>query len=177
MYCYWVGEKQLGQLPGVLSTRIGSLDRKEVVDVQFDPTVISYAALLAKAQELECARTIFSRTDEQLEIAQEMGYTNVIRNDEATDTSTTQQYHLANRKAYHYLPLTALQATKVNVSLANKEDPSRWLSPTQKQLSERIALLLEKQSRSLKSLTPDRSPIGIIRYAAQLQGAIERASQ
>ena len=97
----------------------------------------------------------------------------MVRSDEASDTRTTQQYHLAHHKPYFYLPLTALQATKVNAALAGSRSPDVWLSPTQMQLKERIALRLREQPDALKTLTPDRSPAGIIRYAGQLQSALE----
>jgi hypothetical protein len=38
MYCYWTGEATVGQVPGVVRTRIGSLGGNEVVEVEFDPT-------------------------------------------------------------------------------------------------------------------------------------------
>ena len=37
MYCYWTGEAAVGQVPGVVSTRIGSLGGNEVVEVEYDP--------------------------------------------------------------------------------------------------------------------------------------------
>lgn len=37
MYCYWTGEATVGQVPGVVRTRIGSLGGNEVVEVEYDP--------------------------------------------------------------------------------------------------------------------------------------------
>lgn len=37
MYCYWTGEASIGEVPGVVSTRIGSLGGNEVVEVEYDP--------------------------------------------------------------------------------------------------------------------------------------------
>lgn len=37
MYCYWTGEAAVGQVPGVVRTRIGSLGGNEVVEVEYDP--------------------------------------------------------------------------------------------------------------------------------------------
>jgi len=173
VHCYWVGEQKLGKLSGVLATRIGMLHKAEVVDVQFDPTVISYTDLLAKAQELRCAHTVFARTDEQQKTASEHSKNKVVRTDDPTDTSTTQQYHLAHRKSYFYLPLTALQATKVNAALADRKDPDRWLSPTQLDMKKQIASRLQQEPDALKTLTPDRSPVGIIRYAGQLESILK----
>lgn len=38
MYCYWTGEATVGQVPGVVRTRIGSSGGSEVVEVEFDPS-------------------------------------------------------------------------------------------------------------------------------------------
>jgi hypothetical protein len=37
MYCYWTGEATIGEVPGVVRTRIGSLGGNEVVEVEYDP--------------------------------------------------------------------------------------------------------------------------------------------
>ncbi len=174
VHCYWVGEQKLGQLPGVLATRIGMLRRQEVVDVQFDPTVISYLDLLAKAKELQCARTVFARTDEHEAVAKKQSDLTVVRTDEPTDTRTTQQYHLAHNKAYHLLPLTALQATKVNAALADHENPDPWLSPTQLKMKRSIASRIQEDPNALSGLKPDRSPIGMIRYCGQLETLLKQ---
>jgi len=174
MHCYWVGEQRLGRLPGVLATRIGMLRRQEVVDVKFDPTVIAFADLLAKAEELQCARTVFARSDGQQAAARQRGGLTVVRTDEPTDTSTTQQYHLARHKAYHLLPLTALQATKVNAALAAGEDPDPWLSPSQLEMKQRIDAQISKQPKALSRLTPDRSPASLVGYNHQLETALRQ---
>ena len=38
MHCYWEGEANLGQINGVVNTRSAWLQKKEVVEVEFDPT-------------------------------------------------------------------------------------------------------------------------------------------
>jgi hypothetical protein len=174
MFCYWVGEQKLGRLPGVLSTQIGMLPGSEVVDVQFDPTVTSYEELLAEALKLECARKVFARTEQQQTIALAAGATNVIHTDEETDTSTQQQHHLFYHKKYHYLPLTALQATKLNSAIANNEDPDLWLSPTQLELKDRILSRLEADPDLFEGVTPDRSSGGVVKYAERLELILSR---
>ncbi len=37
MYCYWVGEATVGTVPGVVASRIGHVDGKEIVEVTYDP--------------------------------------------------------------------------------------------------------------------------------------------
>ncbi len=37
MYCYWTGEATLGKVDGVVASRIGHWDGKEIVQVDYDP--------------------------------------------------------------------------------------------------------------------------------------------
>lgn len=168
MHCYWVGEQKLGDLDGVLATRIGMLDGLEVVEVDFDPTRLSYPALVKNAKKFECAKRVFARTDEQVDVARKQVGDAVARSDEPVDTSTTQQYHLAQSPSYHYLPLTRLQATKVNAAIASQKNPDVFLSPGQIKIHKALQTLMEKHPKVLESLKPDRSPKGLPGYAAQL---------
>lgn len=45
MYCFWSGEVCLGELPGVVETRAGFADGKEVVEVTYDPRHVTRTAL------------------------------------------------------------------------------------------------------------------------------------
>jgi hypothetical protein len=174
MHCYWVGEQKLGALDGVLGTRIGMLDGLEVVEVAFDPAVLPYRQLVEKAKSFECADKVFARTDEQATVAGEVVGPNVVRSDKAVDTSTTQQYHLHRTAAYYYLPLTALQATKVNAAIASQTDPDRYLSPGQLAMKAKIERAIANRDRRLADTEPDRSEEGITRYAEHLAGLVAR---
>lgn len=88
------------------------------------------------------------------------------------DTGTQQQYDLAQDPAYHYLPLTTLQATKVNAALGSGESPDGFLSPSQRALHDRLAKDVSLLAR-LKRLAPDRSPDGISAYAADLERMLD----
>jgi hypothetical protein len=172
MHCYWEGERLLGALDGVLATRIGMLNGAEVVEVEFDPTVIDYRQLLDKAVSLECAHRVFTRTDRQQEIARQAVGDKVVRTDNAIDANTQQQYHLSLQPAYHYLPLTQLQATQVNAVLAEGKSPDRFLSPGQIAMKKRLAELSLHDSKKLSGLKPDRTPGGIVAYAATVEAAM-----
>jgi hypothetical protein len=50
MYCFWSGEVCLGGLDGVLETRAGFAGGKEVVEVRYDPRLVTRGALDAAAQ-------------------------------------------------------------------------------------------------------------------------------
>jgi hypothetical protein len=152
--CYWKGEQQLGALPGVIGMRTGSLNGEEVVEVEFDPTKVSHDALATRAKTMACFRA-------------------AVREDAggAIDASNQQQYHLWLHKPWHYVPLTRLQAARVNAAIVARESPDRFLSPTQLSLQRRLQRLADRNARlfdGLESLNVDRGPEGISRYARQL---------
>ncbi len=59
MHCYWEGEGLLGSVKGVTSTRSAWRDGLEVVDVEFDPTIVDYTELVDAAHTLDCASKVF----------------------------------------------------------------------------------------------------------------------
>jgi peptide methionine sulfoxide reductase MsrA len=175
MYCYWEGEAKLGALDGVITTRIGELDRAEVVEVTFDPAVIEYKKLVEKAKEMDCTHKVFARTDAQAKTAKAVvDEKKVVRSDQEIDAKTQQQYHLAHFPRYHFLPLTAAQATKVNAALANKKAPDEFLSPLQLDLYAKFTKTTEEQGKRVLQLKPDRSPVGVIAYWAKVEETLAK---
>jgi hypothetical protein len=169
MSCYWEGEAKLGQLSGVIGTGIGTLDGSEVVEIEFDPTVLGYKTLVGKAMEFACADRVFARSDDQRKIAKEMVGNKAVRSDKAIDANTTQQYHLSRYPEYYYLPITALQATRVNSAIAYRESPDVLLTPGQLTLLKQGREALVKNSKVFAGLSPDRSLAGLTRYSAELE--------
>ena len=181
--CYWKGEKELGALDGVLATRTGTLGREEVVEVEFDPRVLTFRDLSGHAAGMQCFRRVNAKSTEQQQAAADVvkaaggnPAAQVVRTDAPADTSdpnNQQQYFLSLHPTYHFLPLTSLQATKVNAALSGKQGVERFLSPTQIELQRRMARLVEKDKRALygieQSLKPDRSPEGLPKYAAEIE--------
>ena len=47
MFCYWTGEATVGRVDGVLASRIGHWDGREIVQVDFDPQQTSVDGLAA----------------------------------------------------------------------------------------------------------------------------------
>lgn len=175
MYCYWEGEAKLGALDGVISTRIGELDRAEVVEVTFDPAVVEYKKLVAAAKTLDCTHKVFARTDDQAKAAKGVvDEKTVVRSDKAINADTQQQYHLSFHPRYHFLPLTAAQATKVNAALANKKSPDEFLSPLQLEIYAKFTKTTEEQGKRVLRLTPDRTPTGVIAYWAAVEAELAK---
>jgi hypothetical protein len=116
--CYWEGERDLGKIPGVVWSRTGMIGHDEVVEVHFDPTLIDAAGLTTRARKLSCFRSVASTQPALME-------------------DSEQQHTLANHPEFANIPLTPLQRTKVNAALADHQDLTPFLSPTQLRLSQR----------------------------------------
>lgn len=175
MHCYWEGEQKLGKLDGVVATRIGMLDSLEVVEVDFDSAVLEYAALVRQAKKQDCAHRVFARTDAQVKIATEIVGNMVTRIDTSVDTSTQQQYHLSKKPEYHYLPLTQLQATKVNAKIADGQSPDTLLSPSQLTLSKKIAAIHAKNPVLFAKILPKRNVDALPGYWQDMQMLLDHA--
>ncbi len=60
--CFWVGESQLGQIDGVVTTEAGFLDTAEVTVVRYDPERIGREELIADATRRGVASAVFDRS-------------------------------------------------------------------------------------------------------------------
>jgi hypothetical protein len=139
------------------------------VEIEFDPTVLGYKTLVGKAMDFACADKVFARSDDQRKVAKDLVGNKTVRSDVAIDANTTQQYHLSRYPEYYYLPLTALQATRVNSAIAYRESPDVLLTPGQLTLLKQGREALVKNSRVFAGLSPDRSLAGLPRYSAELE--------
>lgn len=110
MYCFWTGEKQLGSQEGVLNTEAGFMGGHEVVKVAYDEDQISETQL-----------TKFAGLNNFKPMAEDRTY---------RPSSKDEDYFLRHTD-YKYLPLTALQRTKINSALGSKKSGLKYLSPKQ----------------------------------------------
>lgn len=182
MHCFWEGEARLGALDGVLATRAGWLAEREVVEVIFDPARLAYGPLVRRALELDCARRIFTVNAEQLRQARALAPDRAVpapatpRDAEAGDG----KYHL-RQSPLRYLPLTPLQAARVNSDLAAGKAPARWLSPRQQHLARRVEEVLAVDPDALSGLElagPDgrEEPDALGRCEARLRARLASAA-
>ncbi|MFQ5490085.1 MAG: VPGUxxT family thioredoxin-like (seleno)protein, type 2 [Phycisphaerae bacterium] len=137
MHCFWEGEATLGKIPGVVHTRPGFLNQLEVVEVHFDPHTIAFGDLLKQARSQKCADTVFARTEGQQALASATLARQAFRATEPIKIDKQPKYYLA-QTPYRYLPMTELQAGRVNAALHFKADPDVNLSPRQLKLLETI---------------------------------------
>jgi hypothetical protein len=123
MYCFWSGEGTFGNMPGVIETEPGYQDGKEVVRVQFNPAVVRKAELEAKtvANGIQsCAKNDGFRTDRE------------------------PKYYLSNTH-YRSVPMTTLQACRINSMVGKNQSPESLLSPRQLALLQKIAAHPDKK--------------------------------
>lgn len=173
MECYWEGEAKFGSLAGVIATRIGMLQGKEAVEVTYDEELIDYSKLVAVAKKFDCTHRVFARTDAELKIARGLVGDKAVKSDEKLDDSTQQQYHLAQIPKYHFLPLTAFQATKVNACLAFRVDPEPFLAADQREIFKRFDKVTDAEYKSIKALKPLRTDDGRKAYAKDLKAVLK----
>ncbi|MDA2921401.1 peptide-methionine (S)-S-oxide reductase, partial [Desulfobacterota bacterium AH_259_B03_O07] len=130
MHCFWSGEEALGSIDGVISTKPGFMKGYEVVEVEYDPNVISYNKLLEKAKNERVANHIFVKDGVQKNIAEK-----VVGKSSVSDLSNfrpdTDPKHYLSQTIYEYVPMTALQASRVNSAIGSGKPPDDFLSPRQ----------------------------------------------
>ena len=122
MYCFWSGEKTLATMAGVQKTEAGFMGGTEVVKVVFNPEIIDKKTLIKKARKKQCADVVFDdeRVTDLVEVKQKRKY----RKDPET------KYYLYN-SVYRNIPMTPLQALRVNYDLSTRNNPDRLLSTRQ----------------------------------------------
>jgi len=108
MYCFWSGEKLFGGTAGVLQTRAGFQQGHEVVQVTYDPGQLSEKALDRVAQSGSCSTVVGGSFRDDRE----------------------PKYYLTHSE-YRFIPMSELQASRVNSLLGSGKDPREWLSPQQ----------------------------------------------
>lgn len=111
MYCFWSGEKHLGDHEAVVATEPGFMGGKEVVKVKYDPSRTSEKELKEYAQKAQCAP---------------------ITHDANYRLAANDHHYYLKRSRYQYLPLTQAQKTKINSALGNGKSAEHYLSPQQK---------------------------------------------
>lgn len=84
------------------------------------------------------------------------------------------QLYYLRRSPLRYVPLTPLQATRVNAALGANSDPATWMSPRQVALAKRIQDALESDADRLSGLERPGAIPGLAAYETRL---VERLAQ
>jgi len=130
MYCFWTGEKKLGNLEGVIETQPGFMNSREVVEVEFDPKKISYETLLKKANKSGCASHVFVEDSKQLKKTEAIVGKSSSSEKGDFRLDREPKFYLS-KTVYQYVPMTQLQAARANSLVGNGALPNEVLSPRQ----------------------------------------------
>ncbi len=133
MHCFWVGEGKLANVKGVISTKPGFMGGYEVVELEFNPGVISYEDLLKKARLNNVASHIFTVNAEQSAAAKEIAGEGHISELGTFRADSSPKYYLS-RTLYRHVPMTNLQLARVNAAIGSFQSPDTFLSPRQVEL-------------------------------------------
>lgn len=115
------------------------MDGTEVVKLQFDPKQISYVELLRAAKSHDCARKVFALDDAQYVEAREAVTDDALRGQGDRFRVDKEPKYYLRHSAYRHVPMTELQAMRVNAHLGKQQAmPDGLLSPHQEQLLERV---------------------------------------
>lgn len=166
MPCYWSGEARLGGLDGVLDTRAGWHAGQEVVEVAYNPQALSWNDLLSSARRAGCASSVWVRGS-QPGADGTPALDGTLRAAKASD----QLYYL-ERSALRLLPLTPLQARRINAALASKSPTDTWLSPHQLRIAGRMQQLDEAARARLAEWTRPTEHARLAHYTRDLEQAI-----
>lgn len=165
----------MGSLPGVVSTRAAWVGEREVVELEFRPSVLSFAALLDAAIERSCDQRVFATTDAQLDVARERvgGRAERLEGAPRAAKASDQLYYLG-RSHLRFVPLTPAQARQVNAALGAMADPRPFLSPRQRVLAEKVSARLAKDPAALAGLSRPTDLVELDEYAAELAARLPK---
>ncbi len=144
MYCFWTGEKKLGALEGVVETQPGFMNGREVVQVAYDPSLLSYEHLVGEAQKVQCASQVFVDDHAQKEKATAVVGKSKVQSSGKFRMDSEPKYYMS-KTIYKYLPMTAIQATKANSLIGQGKAPDEVLSPRQIALMKYIRQNLDQK--------------------------------
>ncbi len=130
MYCFWTGEKKLGKLEGVVETQPGFMGGREVVQVEYDPCVTDYETILSQAKKSSCASHVYANNTEQQQLSEKIVGAQSTTKNSKFRLDKEPKYYLS-KTAYQYVPMTQLQAVKVNSRIGEGQSPNEYLSERQ----------------------------------------------
>ncbi|MBC7785167.1 MAG: hypothetical protein H7144_15130 [Burkholderiales bacterium] len=136
MPCFWSGEGYFGALDCVYRTTAGYVGADEVVEVEFDPSVISYQSLITGARDAGMAVKVYCRTDAQLEAARHFVGAAAVRSDERVRPDENPKWYVL-QTPLKSVPMTPAQACRISAALHAHRDVLPLLSPSQQIMYDR----------------------------------------
>jgi hypothetical protein len=124
MYCFWTGEKTFGKFDGVMATKAGYMNGSEVVEVSYNPNTITLEELILKGKQNNSAERLF--IDEKISTKSNIPIKPVGN----FRVDPENKYYLFQTD-YKFIPMTALQATRINSLLSEGKSCDYILSMRQ----------------------------------------------
>lgn len=136
-------EARVGVLDGVLRTRAGQSAGRPIVQVDFRPDQLSLRELIERSVADDPDALVYVHDDAQLLAAREVVGARAKREPARVRELELGEGRLRlGRSPLRFLPLTDLQATRVNAALGTGGDPFVWLSPRQRRLARHMLALM-----------------------------------
>ena len=133
MHCFWTGEKKLADVDGVLETQAGWMNGREVVEVKYNPFKVSYENLISEAKEAQCANHVFTEDNNQITSVEKIVGKKSASKKSKFRLDKEPKYYMS-KSVYRFIPMTPLQAAKVNSKIGKGQSPDALLSPKQLKL-------------------------------------------
>ena len=133
MHCFWIGEGKLANIKGVISTKPGFMGGYEVVELEFNPEIVSFEDLVKKGKLNNVASHIFTVNSGQSVVAKDIVGEGSVSPRSSFRADSRPKYYLSGT-LYRYVPMTNLQIARVNASLGSLRSPDSFLSPRQLEL-------------------------------------------
>lgn len=115
MYCYWTGEATVGEVPGVVASRIGHLDGQEVVEVTYDPALTDVGELTRTLRRRSSFYSlIVSTSDERAAAERHLDASDVVRRRGEPHFIESKHSLRVRYPALYYLDLSEAQAIALN---------------------------------------------------------------
>ena len=144
MFCFWSGEKELGAIQGVVSTEAGYMDGREVVKVRYNDKTIDAKSIIKKAASKNCADAVYINEGSKKQFA----FKDIPVRDYKSYRSDKETKYYLYKSPLKQIPMTELQALKVNRALATGGAPEDYLSPRQIEMANQLRSGSHKKSKN-----------------------------
>lgn len=152
MYCFWTGEVKLAGIPGVVSTRPGFANGREVVEVVWDRRKTDEATLLSQASAAGAASGVLVADVSRKSLASKHFDSVGVLNGKLRYSAKDDKYQIRKRR-WGSVPMTPAQATAVNRAVTRSDERIEdLLSPRQ------LTYTHDEQNRDGSGTTVLRAP-------------------
>ncbi len=136
---------------------------------------VDFGELVEFAKSKSCTARVFTTTAEQLELARsKVGDAAVAMEGSLRVSKESDQLYYLKRSPLQHLPLSPLQARRVNSALGTKQDAEAWLSPRQRDLAKQVQGVLAGQANGLDGFERPTKLAEMATYEDRLRARLSR---